>query len=144
MLNNAGPISINEYFQFIGNICCTNDESKPTPVYVVQGGEAVLQCAFRSDDLSWNMLKDDNFNNIIASAADTIDSSKYSTSTYLSTGLYYRLHILNVEVSDVKKYRCDGIINGVRQIFYLQLDLIGRCNYILVIFNEVKQRFDCC
>ena len=90
------------------------------------------------------MLKDGNFNNIIASAADTIDSSKYSTSTYLSTGLYYRLHILNVEVSDVKKYRCDGIINGVRQIFYLQLDLIGRCNYILVIFNVVKQRFDCC
>jgi hypothetical protein len=51
-----------------------------------------------------------------------------------------QIDILNVEVSDVKKYRCDGIINGVRQIFYLQLDLIGRCNYILVIFNVVKQR----
>ena len=76
------------------------------------------------------MLKDGNFNNIIASAADTIDSSKYSTSTYLSTGLYYRLHILNVEVSDVKKYECDGIINGDVQSFYVQLKFIGRCNYI--------------
>jgi hypothetical protein len=54
------------------SVYCTSDINNPTPVYVVQGEEAVLQCAFRSDDLSWNMLKDDNFNNIIASAADTL------------------------------------------------------------------------
>jgi hypothetical protein len=35
---------------------------------------------------------------IIASAADVIDNSKYLTSKNPSTGLYYRLHILNVGV----------------------------------------------
>ena len=64
---------------------------------------------------------------IIASGVDTIDNSKYSTSKNPSTGLYYILHILNVEVSDLKKHKCNGIINGVIQSFYLQLDLLGRC-----------------
>jgi hypothetical protein len=71
----------NEYFQFIGNICCTNDESNPTPVYVVQGREAVLQCGFGSSKLSWRVYNGDNVN-IIASGFDVIDSSKYSVSTY--------------------------------------------------------------
>ena len=77
--------------------------------------------------------------NAIASANDIIDKSKYNVSTN-PAGLYYRLHILNVRVSDVKKYRCSGLVNGVDQEFFLKLDLLGRC-YIMVIFNVMKQRF---
>ena len=40
---------------------------------------------------------------IIASGGAVTDSSKYSVSTNPS-GQYYILHILNVGVSDVKKY----------------------------------------
>ena len=141
-MNNAGPISINEYFQFIGNICCTNDESNPTPVCVVQGGEAVLQCECESNNTDWFVYN--GIWHIVASRGDVIDSSKYSVFKNPSTGLYYKLHILNVEVSDLKKYKCYGPVNGMIQSFYLQLDLIGKCNYILVIFKVVKQRFDCC
>ena len=63
--------------------------------------------------------------NIIASANDIIYKSKYNVSTNPSTGLYYRLHILNVGVSDVRKYRCQATIEGVTQYFYLMLDLLG-------------------
>ena len=66
----------------------------------------------------------------VASGADTLDGSKYSVSKNPSTGLYYRLHILNVGVSDIKKYRCNG---GVLQHFYLNLDVLSRYNYTLVI-----------
>jgi hypothetical protein len=62
----------------------------------------------------------------IADGGD-INSSKYSTSKIPSTELYYKLHILNVGVSDVKKYRCEAVVNGGIQLFYLELDLIGRC-----------------
>ena len=78
---------------------------------------------------------------IIASADATIDDDKYSTSKNPSTGLYYRLHILNVGVSDVKTYRCQGLVNGVSRAFYLKLDLLGRCNYIFIIF-KVRSIFD--
>ena len=71
----------------------------------------------------------------IAAGSDVLDGSKFSTSNNPSTRLYYRLHILNVEVSDVKKYRCDGVVNGMFQHFYLQLILLGRCNYTSVIFK---------
>jgi hypothetical protein len=37
---------------------------------------------------------------IIADGGAVIDNSKYSTSKNSLTGLYYRLHILNVGVSD--------------------------------------------
>jgi hypothetical protein len=66
---------------------------------------------------------------IIAEGGATINDSKYSTSKNPLTGLYYRLHILNDEVSDIKKYRCEGLVNG--GIFYLPLIIIGRCNYTL-------------
>jgi hypothetical protein len=66
----------------------------------------------------------------VASGADTLDGSKYSVSKNPSTGLYYRLHILNVGVSDIKKYRCNG---KFLQHFYLKLDVLGRYNYTLVI-----------
>ena len=62
-------------------------------------------------------------------------SSRYTTSKNPSTGLYYRLHILNVGESDLKKFRCGGIVNGVLQNFYLQLIFIGRCYYLLVTFK---------
>jgi hypothetical protein len=78
---------------------------------------------------------------IIASADATIDDDKYSTSKNPSTGLYYRLHILNVGVYDVKKYRCQGLVNGVSRAFYLKLDLLGRCSYIFIIF-KVRSIFD--
>ena len=68
--------------------------------------------------------------NTLASGADTVDGSKYSVSKNPSTGLYYRLHIKNVGVSDLKKYRCNA---RIFQHFYLQLDVIGR--YTLVIFK---------
>ena len=61
----------------------------------------------------------------IAVGGDTIEDSKYSTSKNPSTGLYYRLRVLNVGVSDVKKYSCDGVVNGMIQNFYFQLILIG-------------------
>jgi hypothetical protein len=75
---------------------------------------------------------------IIAAGGDVIDNSKYSTSTNPSTGLYYRLHILDVGVSDVKKYRCQGFDNGMILNFYLQLILLGRCNHTSVIFKVWK------
>jgi len=62
--------------------------------------------------------------NVIASGNDITDKSKYNVSTNPSTGLYYRLHILNVGLSDVKQYRCQALVNGMIQYFYLQLIFI--------------------
>ena len=81
---------------------------------------------------------------IIADGGAVIDNSKYSTSKNSLTGLYYRLHILNVGVSDVKKYRCEGNVNGKIKFFYLQLYLLGRRNYALVIFNIFNIFSTCC
>ena len=117
---------------------CTNDESNPTPVYVIQGGEAILQCDFESSSLSWHVYNGGS-RDIIASGSDVLDGSKYSTFKNPS-GLYYRLHILNVGESDVKKYRCSGTANGEIKTFFLQLILIGRCYYILVIFKCKTER----
>ena len=101
----------------------------------MQGGEAILQCGFESNGLSWYA----HTNDLIASGADITNKSKYNISKNPSTGLYYRLHILNVGVSDLVNYKCSGNVNGVIQQFYFQLIYIGRCNYILVIFNVMKQ-----
>jgi hypothetical protein len=49
--------------------------------------------------------------NIIASGNDINAKSKYKVSTNPPTGLYYRLHILDVEMSDIKKYRCSRLVN---------------------------------
>ena len=68
----------------------------------------------------------------VASGADTVDGSKYSVSRNPSTGQYYRLHILNVGVSDIKKYRCKA---SIFQDFYIKLDVLGRYNYSLVILK---------
>ena len=68
--------------------------------------------------------------NAIADGGDVIDSSKYSVSTNPSIGLYYRLHILNVGVSDLKMYNCEGIANERIKSFYFKLDLLGMCNCI--------------
>ena len=118
----------------LGSVYCTNDVSNPTPVYIVEGREAVLQCGFESNSLSWYVYKGGSWD-IIAFGGDVTDSYKYSTSKNPSTELYYRLHILNVGVSDLKKYRSERVVNGIIQNFYLQLILIGTCNYILVIFK---------
>ena len=71
----------------------------------------------------------------VAVGGDVLDVSKYSVSKNPLTGLYYRLHILNVEVSDLKTHRCQTNVNGMNQNFYLKLDFLGRCNYTLVIFK---------
>ena len=71
----------------------------------------------------------------VAVGGDVLDVSKYSVSKNPLTGLYYRLHILNVGVSDLKTYRCQTNVNGMNQNFYLKLDFLGRCNYTLVIFK---------
>ena len=57
----------------------------------------------------------------VAIDGDVIDDSKYSVSKNPSTGLYYRLRIVNVRVSDIQKYKCQGRVNGVNQYFYIQL-----------------------
>jgi hypothetical protein len=108
----------------VDNVYCTSDESNPTPVYVVEGGEAVLQCGFESSRLVWCVYNCGGWN-IIAAGGDTTENFKYSVSKNPSTGLYYRLHILNVGVSDLKKYRCERNVNGMIQIFYIELDLLG-------------------
>ena len=71
----------------------------------------------------------------VASGADTINDSKYSVSKNPSTGLYYKLHIMKVGVSDLKKYKCERHVNEGIQSFYLQLILAGRCNYTSAIVN---------
>jgi hypothetical protein len=124
----------NTFIYCIGYVYCTSDASNPTPVYVVQGGKAILQCGFESSRLTWCVYNGGLWD-IVASSGDVIDSSKYSVSKNPLTGLYYRLHILNVVVSDLKKYKCDAVVNGVFQDFYLQLIFIGMCNYVLVIFK---------
>jgi hypothetical protein len=108
-------------------VYCTSDASNPTPVYVVQGGEAILQCGFESSRLTWCVYNGGLWD-IVASSGDVIDSSKYSVSKNPLTGLYYRLHILNVVVSDL--YKCEAVVNEVIQDFYLQLIFIGMCNYM--------------
>ena len=141
MVHNTEHIHTNQYFLFIGSVYCTYDESNPTPVYVVQDSDAVLHCGFESSRLSWGVYNGGSWNTI-AVAFDITDKTKYNVSTN-SAGLYYRLHILNVGVSDVKKYACEAVSDGVIQTFFLKLDLLGRCNP-MVLFNVVKHRlYDC-
>ena len=73
--------------------------------------------------LAWDVYNGGSVDRVAICSSGT--SPRYTTSKNLSTGLYYRLHILNVGVSDLKKYRCSGNVNGVIQYFYLQLILIG-------------------
>ena len=110
-------------FLFCGSVYCTSDINNPTQVYVVEGGEAVLQCGFGSSRLSWRVYNGGQWKSI-ASGNDINDKSKYKVSTNPTTGLYYRLHILNVGMSDVKQYRCQATINGEKREFYLKLDLL--------------------
>ena len=109
-------------FFYFGSISCTYDISNPTPVYVVQGGEAVLQCAFESRSLTWRVY---NVGSVLIVASDnvTTDNSKYSTSKN-PAGLYYRLYIKNVGVADLKKYKCQGKANAIPKQFYFQLELL--------------------
>ena len=74
----------------------------------------------------------------VTSGSAVIDSSKYSVSKNPSTGLYYRLHILNVGMSDIKKHRCENTDNGAILSLYLQLILFGRCNYTSVVSKVWK------
>jgi hypothetical protein len=67
---------------------------------------------------------------------DIIDDSKYSVSKNTLTGLYYRLHILNVGVSDLTKYKCQGLVNGVNQYFYTLLDILGVHDGIKFTYND--------
>ena len=81
---------------------------------------------------------------LIANGGDVVDEPKHSVSKNPTTNLYYRLLIKNVGLSDLKKYRCQGKnVNGVPHIFYLKLNFLGRCNYILVIY-KVEHILYCC
>jgi hypothetical protein len=40
----------------IGSVSCTYHISNPTPVYVVDGSDAVLQCGFESSNLNWDVF----------------------------------------------------------------------------------------
>jgi hypothetical protein len=97
-------IALCHIFYCVGGGYCTYDESNPTPVYVVQGSDAVLQCGFESSSLTWQVYNGGGWN-IIADGGDTINNSKYSTSKNPSTGLYYKLLIQKVGVSDLKKHK---------------------------------------
>jgi hypothetical protein len=66
-----------------------------SPLYVVQGGEAVLQCEYESNRLIWEAYTGVILDRVAASGA-VIDSSKYSVSKNPLTGLYYRLHMTNI------------------------------------------------
>ena len=94
-------------------------------LYVVQSDDAALQCGFESRNLLWQVYNGEWVN--IAYGGDVIDGSKYSVSRNPLTGLYYKLNIKNVGVSDVKMYNCEGVVSTVVQQFYLELDLLGRC-----------------
>ena len=87
--------------------------------------------------MDWYVYNGGSYN-VIADGGDTINVSKYSVSKNPSTGLYYRLHILNVGMSDIKKHRCEGTDNGAIIHFYLQLILLGRCNYTSVVSKVWK------
>ena len=74
--------------------------------------------------MTWEVYNGGNVDRVAIGSSAV--SPRYTTSKNPSTGLYYRLHILNVRMSDVEKYRCNGLVNGVIQLFYLQLNLLGR------------------
>jgi hypothetical protein len=95
---------------------------------------SIEHCGFESTDW-FGGVYDVGSVNIIANDDVTINDDKHSISKNPWTGLHYRLHILNVGVSDLKQYRCEGLVNDVSRIFYLMLDLLGSCNYMLVIFK---------
>ena len=69
----------------------------------------------------------------VAAGSSVTDGTKHSVSTNPATGLYYKLHVKNVDMSDLKTYRCQA---GVDLLFYLMLVLLGMCNYLLVIFGQ--------
>ena len=50
----------------------------PTPVYVVDGSDSVLQCGFESSNLNWDVYYGVGWDNI-AYRSDIIDNSKYLT-----------------------------------------------------------------
>jgi hypothetical protein len=50
----------------------------PTPVYVVDASDSVLQCGFESSNLNWDVFYGVGWD-IIAYRSDTIDNSKYLT-----------------------------------------------------------------
>ena len=122
-------------FYCVGGVYCTSDISNPTPVYVVQGGDAVPQCGFENNGLGWHVYNDGGWA-IIADRGDTIGDSTYSVSKKPPTGLY-------CIVSDVNMYRCVGNINGRIELFYLMLYFLGRCNYILGIFKVGQIIYSC-
>ena len=88
------------FIYHLGNVYCTSDVSNPTPVYVVQGGDAVLQCGFESRSLIWQGYDGGWY--LIANGGDIVDESKHSVSKNPTTNLYYRLLIKNAELSDLK------------------------------------------
>ncbi|XP_076110683.1 neural cell adhesion molecule 1-like isoform X2 [Mytilus galloprovincialis] len=88
--------------------------SNPFQKYVKPGDEAVLQCMYAKSTLKWykNVT-------IISNKNSVIDSTKYKVSV-TSTGLYYRLHVLNTKPDDEGIYICRG---GIDESYYIHLIL---------------------
>jgi hypothetical protein len=56
------------------SVYCISDILNPTPVYVVQGDDAVLQCGFESISVLWEVHSGGWVN--IALVGDSLDGSK--------------------------------------------------------------------
>lgn len=108
--------------QEINAVTNTDTESNPSLVYVKQGLEAVLQCKVESSRLVWS-VKVNNSWRTIADSNDVVNNTKYTVSANPSTGLYYRLHVLNTQPSDEGIYRCEG---SIVKSYFIQLNLYRR------------------
>lgn len=90
----------------------------PFQTYAQREYEAVLQCIYERSRLKWYTKE----NSIIASESAVIDRTKYNTSV-TSTGLYYRLHVLNAQPADEGIYICRG---GLNETYYIHLFVYGK------------------
>ncbi|VDI58003.1 Hypothetical predicted protein, partial [Mytilus galloprovincialis] len=109
-------LHISAYNIFVLDVDATGSgtASDPFRTYVKQGHEAVLQCRYERENLKWykNVT-------IISNKNSVIDPTKYKVSV-TSTGLYYRLHVLNAQPNDEGVYICRG---GITESYYIHLIL---------------------
>lgn len=114
--------TINVFFHFVDIFVLEVDatgsgtSSNPFQTYSKRGHEAVLQCIFERIHLKWYKNQ-----RILASENSVINSTKYKVSN-TSTGLYFRLHVLNTQPDDEGIYICRG---GLNEDYYIQLILYG-------------------
>ncbi|XP_071176511.1 nephrin-like [Mytilus edulis] len=98
--NGSGCVTVNDRFLTEIYAVGTGSLLDPFQQYVKQGHAAVLQCIYERERMKWHMN-----GTIIASENIVINSTKYKVSV-TSSGLYYRLHVLNVQPDDELIYSC--------------------------------------